>query len=103
MTTLAPPSRSTSQRTQALQLANNIRSVRSRLKARIGTCPELLPVVIRDSPLWISSMKVHELLLATDLELPPASAAADTDPAEDSRLHPSPGGCPAGGRGEGPA
>lgn len=59
------PERSHAQRMAALRRANVIRSARAELKREIKARPARTAEVIAEPPVWVESMKVFDLLLAT--------------------------------------
>lgn len=63
-TVVAPPTRSTKQREDALARANEIRSARARLKKQLKARQTTVGPLLADPPDWIETMSILELLLA---------------------------------------
>lgn len=63
--TIAPPDRTTDQRIEALNLANDIRSKRAELKVRLRTGKTSVVSVISSPPPYALTMTVFDLLKAT--------------------------------------
>ena len=57
------PSRSETERLEALREANRIRSIRARFKERVRVKPILLAAAIDQQPEWLLTARVESLLL----------------------------------------